>query len=57
MHIIETAFNVSLVEHPTGGAPGFFPLRKYGVKLPSGLIHWFESVDDAKRSNYWPVSP
>jgi hypothetical protein len=33
--------------------------RPWGVMLPSGLVHWFESYDAALQSQYWPwsVSP
>ena len=36
------------------GGPGCFPMRPFGIRLPSGLIHWFESEGDARDSQYWP---
>jgi len=27
-----------------------------GVRLPSGMTHWFDDMHDAISSDYWPVS-
>jgi hypothetical protein len=27
---------------------------RYGIRLPSGLTHWFDTEHDARRSQYWP---
>lgn len=28
--------------------------RGFGVRLPSGLTHWYPSREAAERSQYWP---
>ena len=32
------------------------PARPYYVRLPSGMRHWYETEEDARRSQYWPHS-
>ena len=27
--------------------------RLWGVRLPSGLVHWFDSEDEARGSRFW----
>lgn len=29
--------------------------RGFGVRLPSGMTHWFPTIDDARGSQYWPA--
>lgn len=36
------------------GAGCAYPPRRWGVRLPSGLTHWFDSRADALASQYWP---
>lgn len=35
------------------GAGSAYPPCRYGIQLPSGLTHWFETAHDATSSQYW----
>ena len=55
MRILHTSLGrdgTTIVIHQTG--PISYPIRPFGVKLPSGLIHWFETECEALASQYWP---
>jgi hypothetical protein len=55
--VVETleslADGVELVFCAQGAGCSFPPLR-WGVKLPSGFTHWFETELKARNSQYWP---
>jgi len=36
------------------GGPGCYPAKPFGIELPSGLVHWFESEMAARNSQHWP---
>lgn len=36
------------------GGPCSYPIRPFFVELPSGMRHWFETIEDARSSQYWP---
>ncbi len=47
-HVIEKLdTGEALIMHPFRGSD-------VGVKLTSGMVHWFRNEMEARQSNYWP---
>lgn len=37
-------------------SPTTYPLRPFYLELPNGMRHWFETLQDARKSQAWPRS-
>lgn len=50
--LAETPDGLTLGVHQTG--PMSYPMRPFFIRMPSGLRHWFQTLEEAYSSQYWP---
>ena len=53
----ETRGETAWLGYDTDGASSpVWPKHCYFIELPGGMRHWFKTEQEAKKSQYWPLS-